>query len=247
VDPPVPVVVELGLDGFLPELSFDAKVGAYPVIGRLVGLDPAMTEVTVTLSGDARVTSTRDSVCSVVSEVPGATTLRCLPAGSSSVELMMDLEAPPGKVRIDVAVPEGFKDDDADGLSPNFHDVTLLEVPVAEPFAYVDGPFATLVKANEYAVKASVQGIPLDVDSVSFVLPDQQQEFISASVGCTIEEIQLGDRRTVEVMTCPRVGDTTAVSVAFDAKLPAGRGDLVARAGEDEIRSAIADVTPPRE
>jgi hypothetical protein len=159
----------------------------------------------------------------------------------------MDLSAAAGKVRIEVEVPDGFKDDDADGVSPNFQDVVLLDAPVVLPFAYATAPVATVIKGNEFSVHAALQGIPVDAKSLVFRLPEPQQEFIAASAGCSISEVALENRRTIEVMECPLVGDETVMSVDFTAKLPAGRGDLVARAGDQEIKSPIEGGTSPLE
>jgi len=215
---PVPQL-DLVLDS-LPAHTEPGEDGRHRLTVRVTGIPVALGTVTLRVGGATFEQGGYDATYQVTGR-------------SEDLELTLRSDDPEEDqvISLEVLVPSGYVE-----LRPadNIGSTTLQAVVPDDTLAYAAGPTAEQVKANVHLVRATVAGIPSDAGSITFELPNDATEFLTASLGCRLD----GD----ETMICEVPAGTTQLSVEFDARLPAGKGMLVARVGDQVIAAAISEM-----
>jgi hypothetical protein len=211
--------------------SVDAKAaGRHEFTGTVVGVPAGYDNVVAySLGGDesASFATPPASDCDVSND---GRTLTCGNTGDR-IDFVVHTDPAtkdPVDVTISVAPLSGYRDPDRTNNS------NPARLSPFVPLAFIEGPNATLDANNQHVVRASLS-VPAGTMVLELVLPDPQNEYeTDPELGCPIEE-----RDTEDVMVCSVPAGATEVAIAFKAKLPAGRGDLVARAGDQQVRASI--------
>jgi RNA polymerase sigma factor (sigma-70 family) len=216
--------------------SVDAKAaGRHEFTGTVVGVPADYDEpVVYSLGGDesASFATPPGSSCDASDD---GRTLTCGNTGDR-VDFVVHTDPAtkdPVDVTITVAPLTGYRDPD------RTNNANPARLSPFVPLAFAEGPTATLDANNQHVVRARLS-VPAGTTALELVLPDPQNEFeVDPQLGCPIEQ-----RETEDVMVCSVPAGATDMAVAFRAKLPAGRGDLIARAGDDQQVRASIRVTP---
>jgi RNA polymerase sigma factor (sigma-70 family) len=214
--------------------SVDAKAaGIHEFTGTVVGV-PADYEgpAVYSLGGDESASFAKPSSAECNVSDAG----RTMTCGNAGDRVDFVIHTDPGtKTTVDVNITvsplEGYRDPDRTNNS-NPASLTAF-VPPAVPLAFTEGPTGTRIDSNRYQVEAKLS-VPADTAKVELVLPEQQNEFEPD------QECPLETRGRETVMVCAVQDGQTDLTLEFTAKLPAGNGDLLARAGDQEVRKTIS-------